>query len=244
VKADWAGCFSTNARKSPASEWQRQTPCPTPKWSRRRRTAGNNHGGKRCAQGIEGVLSTVPYLKKLGVSADQLIYKFDFNGARFIYLWTGKYDYRSPKGWDATRPSYEEQIKQLKQWIDGVKASGTRKVFITLLGGGGAEQDPILPGGRASRFQRITRRISIGRDNLQRRNTTTSLWTSNPGRRRNLRSIASGHGRLNRSRRWNCSALPTERGPFFESTKKEVRKETDHDERRPRNQMAEEVPSH
>jgi len=24
------------------------------------------------------------------------IYKFDFNEARFIFLWTGKYDYRSP----------------------------------------------------------------------------------------------------------------------------------------------------
>jgi hypothetical protein len=149
---------------------------------------------------IEGVLSAVPYLKKLGVSADDLTYKFDFNGARFIFLWTGKYDYHSPSKWDATRPSFEEQMKQLKQWLDEAKASGTRKVFITfhypafcrsgmgpipeaqnphkmiasyakdleivvlnghvhttelyevdgvkylMLGGGGAEQDPILPG--------------------------------------------------------------------------------------------------
>ena len=149
---------------------------------------------------IEGVLSAVPYLKKLGLSADQLIYKFDFNGARFIFLWTGKYDYRSPTAWDATRPAYEEQMKQLRQWLDEAKAAGTRKVFVTfhnpafcrsgmgaipeaqnphkilasyakdleivvfnghvhttelyevdgvkylLLGGGGAEQDPILPG--------------------------------------------------------------------------------------------------
>jgi Calcineurin-like phosphoesterase len=149
---------------------------------------------------IEGVLSAVPYLKKLGLSADQLIYKFDYNGARFIYLWTGEYDYRSPSAWDATRPSYEEQMKQLRQWLDEAKSAGTRKVFVTfhnpafcrsgmgaipeaqnphkilasyakdleivvfnghvhttelyevdgvkylLLGGGGAEQDPILPG--------------------------------------------------------------------------------------------------
>lgn len=149
---------------------------------------------------IEGVLSAVPYLKKLGLAADRLVYKFDFGGARFIYLWTGKYDYRSPSAWDATRPSYEEQMKQLRQWLDEAKSAGTRKVFVTfhnpafcrsgvgaipeaqnphkilasyakdleivvfnghvhttelyevdgvkylLLGGGGAEQGPILPG--------------------------------------------------------------------------------------------------
>jgi hypothetical protein len=149
---------------------------------------------------VEGVLSAVPYLKKLGVSADQLVYKFDYLGARFIYLWTGKYDYRAPTAWDATRPSFEDQMKQLKQWLDEAKAKGTRKVFVTfhnpafarsgmgaipeaqnphkflapyakdleivvfnghvhttelfevdgvkylMLGGGGAEQDPILPG--------------------------------------------------------------------------------------------------
>jgi hypothetical protein len=149
---------------------------------------------------IDGVLSAVPYMKKLGVSADRLTYKFDFEGSRFIYLWTGKYDYRAPTSWDATRPSYEEQMKQLRQWLDEAKAAGIRKVFVTfhnpvfcrsgmgaipaaqnphkllasyakdlevvvfnghvhttelyevdgvkylVLGGGGAEQDPILPG--------------------------------------------------------------------------------------------------
>jgi hypothetical protein len=149
---------------------------------------------------IEGVLSAVPYLKKLGVSADQLTYKFDYNGARFIYLWTGKYDYKAPTSWDSTQPTYEQQMKQLQQWLNEAKAAGTRRVFITfhnpvfcrsgmgaipeaqnphkilapyakdleivvfnghvhttelyevdgvkylLIGGGGAEQDPILPG--------------------------------------------------------------------------------------------------
>jgi hypothetical protein len=149
---------------------------------------------------IEGVLSAVPYLKKLGVSAEQLTYKFDYNGVRFIYLWTGPYDYRAPTVWDATRPPYEAQMKQLQLWLDEARSAGTRKVFVTfhnpvfcrsgmgpipehqnphkvfasyakdleivvfnghvhtteiyevdgvkylLLGGGGAEQDPILPG--------------------------------------------------------------------------------------------------
>jgi hypothetical protein len=44
----------------------------------------------------EGLLSVFPYLKQFGVSDKRLIYKFDFDGARFIFLWTGKYDEHSP----------------------------------------------------------------------------------------------------------------------------------------------------
>jgi predicted phosphohydrolase len=149
---------------------------------------------------IEGVLSAVPYLKKFGVTPENLIYKFDFKGTRFIYLWSGKYDYRSPSLWDADRPKYAEQMTQLQKWMDEAKANGIRKAFIVfhypvfarsglgpipapdnphkviasyakdievvvlnghvhtteiydvdgvkylMLGGGGAEQDPILPG--------------------------------------------------------------------------------------------------
>jgi len=149
---------------------------------------------------VQGLLSAFPYLKQFGVSDKRLIYKFDFNGARFIFLWTGPYDYRSPSSWDANQPVYEAQMKELKQWLDEAKAAGTKKVFISfhapafcragmgpipeaqnphkiiasyakdleivvfnghvhttelyevdgvkylLLGGGGAEQDPILPG--------------------------------------------------------------------------------------------------
>jgi hypothetical protein len=148
----------------------------------------------------EGFLTTFPYLKKLGVSDKQLIYKFDYDGVRFIFLWTGHYEDKNPTGWLATRPTYEEQMNQLRQWLDEAKAAGTKKVFITfhnavfarsgmggipeaqnphklisqyakdldivvlnghvhttevyevdgvkylLLGGGGAEQDPTLPG--------------------------------------------------------------------------------------------------
>ena len=148
----------------------------------------------------EGFLSTFPYLKQLGVSEKNLIYKFDYGGARFIFLWTGKFDEKKPTEWGATRPTYEEQMKQLTQWLDEAKAARIRKVFISfhnpvfcrsgmgpipeaqsphkllasyakdldivvfnghvhttelyqvdgvkylVLGGGGAEQDPILPG--------------------------------------------------------------------------------------------------
>jgi len=149
---------------------------------------------------IEGVLNAVPYLKKLGVTPENLIYKFDFKDSRFIFLWSGKYDYRSPSLWDADRPKYAQQMTQLRQWMGEARTKGLKKVFITfhypvfarsglgpipkpdnphqviasyakdmeitvfnghvhttemydvdgvkylMLGGGGAEQDPILPG--------------------------------------------------------------------------------------------------
>lgn len=150
---------------------------------------------------IEGVLSSAPYLAKLGVSAENLIYTFDFHDTRFIYLWTGKTDRFAPSGWDATRPVYQDQLQQLETWLDDAKAKDIRNVFVTfhapvynragfdpipedtnphatlasyagdfaelvvfnahvhttelyevdgvkymILGGGGAEQDPILPG--------------------------------------------------------------------------------------------------
>jgi hypothetical protein len=149
---------------------------------------------------VEGFLSAFPYLKKFGVSDKQLIYKFDFSGARFIFLWTGRYVESDPTGWSATRPTHDEQMKLLEMWLDEAKAAGTKKVFIAfhapvfcrsgmgaipdaqnphklisgyakdmditvfnghvhttelyevdgvkymVVGGGGAEQDPILPG--------------------------------------------------------------------------------------------------
>jgi hypothetical protein len=149
---------------------------------------------------IEGTLAAVPYLRDLGVTPERLIYKFDFKDARFIFLWTGKYDYRSPSSWDGDRPAYAEQMTQLREWLDEAKAKGMRRAFIVfhypvfcrsglgpipepdnphkviasyardlelivfnghvhttelydvdgvkylLMGGGGAEQDPILPG--------------------------------------------------------------------------------------------------
>ena len=79
---------------------------------------------------IEGVLSAVPYMKKLGVTAERLIYKFDFKDARFIFLWSGKYDYRSTSLWDGDRPKYAEQMTQLQQWMDEAKGKGIRKAFI------------------------------------------------------------------------------------------------------------------
>jgi hypothetical protein len=149
---------------------------------------------------VEGLLTLFPYLKNFGVSDKKLIYTFDYRGVRFIFLWTGGYDEKEPSAWNATQPVYEEQMKQLRGWLDDAKTKSIKRVFIAfhapafascglgpipeaqnphkiiaayakdldivvfnghihttelyevdgvkylLLGGGGAEQDPILPG--------------------------------------------------------------------------------------------------
>jgi len=148
----------------------------------------------------EGLLTTFPYLRQFGVSDSNFTYSFDYQGARFIFLWTGHYNYRQPTAWGSKRPTYQEQMALLRGWMDGAKKKGIKKVFISfhnpvfarsgmgaipdsqsphkliagyakemeivvfnghvhtteiyevdgvkylLLGGGGAEQDPILPG--------------------------------------------------------------------------------------------------
>src|SRR5258708_29266015 len=81
---------------------------------------------------IEGVLSTLPYLKKLGVSSDRLVYKYDFRGVRFINLWTGKYDYRSPADRASERPVYAAQMKQLKEGLGSRNTKGMPKALILL----------------------------------------------------------------------------------------------------------------
>jgi hypothetical protein len=151
-------------------------------------------------QHLTGFFAAFPYLKKFGITDQQLTYKFDYGGARFIFLWTGHFDAHDETGWSATRPTYDEQMTQLRAWLDEAKAAGTKRVFIVfhnatfansgmgpipaaqnphktiaayandldivvinghihttqlyrvdgvrylILGGGGAEQDPILPG--------------------------------------------------------------------------------------------------
>jgi hypothetical protein len=149
---------------------------------------------------VHGLLRAFPYLQQFGLSNSRLIYNFDFHGVRFMFLWTGKYNYRSPSSWDSERPSYEAQMVELRKWLDQAKTDGINKIFISfhapafcrssvgpipepqnphkiialyakdleivvfnghvhttelyevdgvkylLLGGGGAEQDSILPG--------------------------------------------------------------------------------------------------
>ncbi|MCP8937438.1 metallophosphoesterase [Alsobacter sp. SYSU M60028] len=79
----------------------------------------------------QALLQVFPHLSQFGVSDKRLIYHFDLYGVRFIFLWTGKYDYRSPSSWDAERPQYEAQMAELKEWLEQAKTSGIRKVFIS-----------------------------------------------------------------------------------------------------------------
>ncbi len=59
---------------------------------------------------VEGLLTLFPYLKKMGVSDKKFIYSFDYQGVRFIFLWTGGYDEKEPSAWNATQPVYEAQM--------------------------------------------------------------------------------------------------------------------------------------
>ena len=79
---------------------------------------------------LDGFFGAFPYLRRLGLTDQNLTYKFDYGGARFIFLWTGRYDAHDATGWSATRPTFEEQMTRLRGWLDEAKAAGTRKIFI------------------------------------------------------------------------------------------------------------------
>lgn len=81
---------------------------------------------------VQGLLAAFPYLSSLGLSEKHLTYKFDFDGTRFIFLWTGATDILEPSYWDATRPDYQAQMSELKAWLDEAKAKGIKKIFLSL----------------------------------------------------------------------------------------------------------------
>ena len=148
---------------------------------------------------VEGLLTAFPYLKKFGVSDKTTHLQVRLPGCSLHLPVDRQIRLSRSVGLDATRPVYEEQMKQLQAWLDEAKATGTKKVFISfhapafaapawapfpksriptrhcrvrqgsghrglqrarahhevyevdgvkylVLGGGGAEQDPILPG--------------------------------------------------------------------------------------------------
>ena len=141
----------------------------------------------------------MPYLKKFGVTPEQLVYTFDFRGSFYLPVDRQvRLSVAVALGRGSTR--YEEQMIQMPQWLDEAKANGIKKAFIVfhypvfarsglgpipepdnphkviaayakdmevivfnghvhttelydvdgvkylMLGGGGAEQNPILPG--------------------------------------------------------------------------------------------------
>ena len=72
----------------------------------------------------EGLLASFAYLKKFGVSDKQLIYKFDFQECDSFSFGQANTTTASLLGWGATRPAYEEQMTQLKSWLDDATSKG------------------------------------------------------------------------------------------------------------------------
>jgi hypothetical protein len=81
--------------------------------------------------GLEGFISTFPYLSELGFTRDNRIYMFDHNGCRFIFLDTGDMDYHNPEAWGGKHPDFQGQMKMLTKWLKEAKNKKSRHVFIT-----------------------------------------------------------------------------------------------------------------
>ncbi|MDH3349032.1 MAG: metallophosphoesterase [Desulfobulbaceae bacterium] len=80
---------------------------------------------------MKGLRSTVPYLKKLKVTADNHMYTFDYSGSRFIFLDTGGYN--PPAGWsDDSKPNYTDQMTQMTIWLAEAQKKNISHVFIAL----------------------------------------------------------------------------------------------------------------
>lgn len=82
-------------------------------------------------ENIEGTLSTMPYLQKMGLTPGNRIYKFDRKGCRFIFLDSGSLDVRRPSDWTSRYPDFQTQMSTLQKWLKEAKKSGMRRVFIT-----------------------------------------------------------------------------------------------------------------
>ncbi len=82
-------------------------------------------------ENLEGLLSTVPYLPRMGFTAEHRVYKFDYGGCRFIFLDTGDMDYRNPSAWGSNHPDFQAQMAILTEWLQEAKEEGTDQVFIT-----------------------------------------------------------------------------------------------------------------
>ncbi len=80
---------------------------------------------------LAGMRGNFPYLQRLGFTADRRIYKFDYRGARFIFLDTGDMDYRDPSAWESIHPFFLGQMSTVQQWLREAKARHLRNVFIT-----------------------------------------------------------------------------------------------------------------
>jgi len=82
-------------------------------------------------ENLEGFMSSMPYLAKLGLSPQHRVYKFDFKGCRFIFLDTGDLDVRHQDLWLSRYPDFRGQMALLEKWLKEAKEKKLRRVFIT-----------------------------------------------------------------------------------------------------------------
>ncbi len=78
---------------------------------------------------LAGVLSTMPYLTKLGFSKDKRIYHFDHGGCRFIFLDSGTYG-PTGEGWFSNHPNFQYQMQTLTEWLNEAREKKIRNVFV------------------------------------------------------------------------------------------------------------------
>lgn len=77
---------------------------------------------------LRGMLTAMPWLKKLGFSKDRRLYSVPFRNCRFIFLDSGGYN--TLEGWDSQFPGFEDQMAYLTRELEMAKGSGADHVFV------------------------------------------------------------------------------------------------------------------
>ena len=77
---------------------------------------------------ISGMLTTMPWLKELGLSPGHRIYAVTFRNCHFIFLDSG--DYSTPEDWTSQFPPFEEQMDFLVKELKKAKNAGIDHVFV------------------------------------------------------------------------------------------------------------------
>jgi hypothetical protein len=80
---------------------------------------------------ISGLLTTMPWLKELGLSAQERIYSVIFQNCRFIFLDSGE----TPSGserteWTSECPAFKAQVEFLTEQLEAAKKTGANHVFV------------------------------------------------------------------------------------------------------------------
>jgi hypothetical protein len=77
---------------------------------------------------LRGMLTAMPWLKKLGLSKGRRIYSVPFRNCRFIFLDSGGYN--TPEDWNSRFPGFEDQMAYLTKELNMAKESGADHAFV------------------------------------------------------------------------------------------------------------------